>query len=148
MLCHLASAVFQHVMQKVLAGLNPDGHPVFVFVYFNVILIFSETFEDHLAHLQTDSLIQALNLSCHFIEQKYLGHLITPKDISPNPAQTQAVNNFPVPTSVKDIRQLTSYYHCFAANFAKIAHPLHALTSTVKEQFSNAQISVRVLLLG
>ena len=42
------------------------------------------------------------------------------------------MNNFPIPKSVKDVRQfvrLASYYRRFIANFAKIAQPLHALTS-------------------
>jgi len=47
-----APAVFQRLMQKVLAGLNPDGHPPFVSVYLDDILIFSKTFEGHLSHLQ------------------------------------------------------------------------------------------------
>ena len=42
------------------------------------------------------------------------------------------MSNFPVPKSIKDVRQfvvLASYYRRFIANFAKIAQPLHSLTS-------------------
>ena len=42
------------------------------------------------------------------------------------------MSNFPDPTSIKDVRQfvgLASYYRHFIANFAKIAQPLHSLTS-------------------
>ena len=47
-----APAVFQRLMQKVLAGLNHDNEPPFVSVYLDDILVYSETFEDHLDHLQ------------------------------------------------------------------------------------------------
>ena len=76
-------------MQKVLAGLNPDGHPPFASVYLDDILIFSKTFEDHLSHLQavitrlSDAGLILKPSKCHFIQQKmeYLGYLITPQGI-------------------------------------------------------------------
>ena len=137
-LCN-APAVFQRLMQKVLAELHQDTEPPFVSVYLDDILIYSETFEDHLNHLM--EVINRLRtaglklkpVKCHFIRQQveYLGHLITPNGISPNPARIQAVQDFPVPTSVKEVRQfvgLASYYRRFIAGFAKIAEPLHSLT--------------------
>ena len=73
------------------------------------------------------------SVKCHFICQQveYLGHLITPNGISPNPARIQVVQDFPVPTSVKEVRQfvgLASYYRRFIAEFTRIAEPLHSLT--------------------
>ena len=62
---------------------------------------------------------------------KYLGHTITPQGIKPNSDRVVAVQDYPVPTSVKAIRQfvgLVSYYRRFIREFAKIAEPLHALT--------------------
>ena len=72
-------------------------------------------------------------VKCHFICQhvEYLGHLITPNSIAPNPACIQAVQDFPVPTSVKEVRQfvrLASYCHWFIAEFARIAEPFHSFT--------------------
>ena len=68
-----APALFQRLMQRVLMGLNPtDGHD-FVSVYLDDVLVFSETFDDHLEHL---ALVQqrfasvGLKLKpskCHFI---------------------------------------------------------------------------------
>ena len=60
-----------------------------------------------------------------------MGHVITPDGITPNPARVSAVKDFPVPTSVKEVRQfvgLTSYYRRFIKGFAQIAQPLHNLT--------------------
>ena len=134
-----APAVFQRLMQRVLMGLNPDQGPDFVSVYLDDILVFSETFEKHLEHLQ--QVIERLTVAglklkpskCHFICQKveYLGHLITPSGIHPNPNRVKAVREFPVPQSVREVRQflgVASYYRRFIRGFAKTAQPLHALT--------------------
>ena len=54
----------------------------------------------------------------------YLGHIITPQGIKPNPEH-------PVPTSLKDVRAfigLMSYYRRFIKGFAQIIHQLHCLT--------------------
>ena len=47
-----APAMFQRVMQKVLAGLNPEGGPDFVVVYIDDILIFSRSLGEHMDHLK------------------------------------------------------------------------------------------------
>ena len=119
-----APAVFQRLMQKVLMGLNPGTGHDFVVVYLDDILVFSETFEAHLVHLQQvlDRFKMAgLKLKpskCHFISQsvEYLGHLITPQGISPNPNRVSAIKEFPTPKSLKEVRQflgLASYYRRF-----------------------------------
>lgn len=62
---------------------------------------------------------------------EFLGHLVTTEGLKPNHAHTAAVTDFPTPRNVKEMRQfvgLASYYRQFIPNFAKIAHPLHALT--------------------
>ena len=46
-----APAVFQRLMQRVLAGLNLEQGPDFVSVYLDDVLVFSETLEEHLHHL-------------------------------------------------------------------------------------------------
>ena len=42
-------SVFQRLMQRALAGLNPENGPDFVSVFLDDVLVFSETFEEHLA---------------------------------------------------------------------------------------------------
>ena len=134
-----APAVFQRLMNKVLMGLNPENGRDFVAVYLDDVIIFSDTFEDHLEHLKlvlqrfAAAGLKLKPSKCHFICQtvEYLGHTITPQGISPNNSRVVAIQSFPIPTSVKEVRQfvgLASYYRRFINGFAKIAQPLHQLT--------------------
>ena len=62
---------------------------------------------------------------------KFLGHVLTLQGLLPNPKQVTAVQSFPTPQNITELRQflgLASYYHCFVVQFAKIASPLHWLT--------------------
>ena len=131
----LCNATFQRLMQAVLSGLEWRV----CFVYLDNILVCSKTFQEHLEHLNLvfERLRRAgLTLKprkCFFLQEEvhYLGHLISCKGIAPDPAKTQKVREFPVPTDVTKVRQfvgLASYYRRFVPGFAHIANPLHALT--------------------
>ena len=55
----------------------------------------------------------------------------TPTGLKPSERNLAAVGEFPVPTNLKHLRQflgLTLHYNHFIHNYAKIAHPLYALT--------------------
>ena len=135
-----APAVFQRLMQKVLNGLNPESGKQFVVAYLDDILIFSETLQDHLTHLQkVINRLKTANLKlkptkCMFMrkELEYLGHVITAEGLKPNLRITEAVRNFPTPENVPSVRRflgMASYYRRFIAGFAKTAQPLHQLTA-------------------
>ena len=134
-----APAVFQRLMSRVLSGLNPLEGPGFVAICIDDVLIFSRSLEDHLQHVEKvlDRLqsagLKLQPVKCHFISKQveYLGHLITPHGLQPNPSRVRAVTEFPVPTTVTQVRQfvgLTSYYRRFIERFARIAAPLQNLT--------------------
>lgn len=153
-----APAVFQRLMQSVISGLNPTKGPDFVCVYIDDLLIFSCSLEEHLKHLRLvmDRLRQAkLKLKptkCHFVRHsvEFLGHIITSSGLRPNPKQVAAVQDFPRPQTVHQLRQylgLTSYYRRFIGKFAKIAAPLYYLTKKeVKWEWSKeCQIAFETL---
>ena len=110
-----------------------------VAVYIDDVLVFSRTLEDHLKHLcRVIERLQEVGLKlqpakCQFIreEVEYLGHLITPQGLKPNPTLVEAVQEFATPQDLRRLRQflgLSSYYRKFVPGFSKIAQPLYKLT--------------------
>ena len=108
-------------------------------IHIDDILVFSKTWEEHLAHLQQvfDRLRTAgLTLKpvkCSFLRESvpFLGHIISQQGIQPDPAKISKVKEFPLPTDVNKVRQflgLALYYRRFIPGFAEIANPLHVLT--------------------
>ena len=70
---------------------------------------------------------------CSFVKQRieYLGHVVTPEGIFPDPGKVEVVNNFPTPASLKDLKSflgLANYYRRFIKGFSEITSPLNALT--------------------
>jgi len=47
-----APAVFQRLMQSILTNLKTDTEPEFVDVYFDDIIVFSQTMDEHIYHLK------------------------------------------------------------------------------------------------
>ena len=134
-----APAVFQHLMQQVVTPLNPSSGLDFVFVYLDDILVFSRTLDQHIQHLKTviDKLsgvsLKLKPSKCRFAQKEleYLGHVVSQGGLKTSPRLVEAVQQFPVPKSVHDVRRflgLSSYCRKFIRNFAKIARPLHQLT--------------------
>ena len=134
-----APAVFQRLMQQVLAGLNPEEGPDFLKVYIDDVLVFSPTLAEHLDHLRRvlvrirEAGLKLKSSKCHLIakEVEYLGHILTPGGLKPNPTTVSAVKEFPRPTNLKEVRQflgLSSFYRRFVTNFAAVAQPLRQLT--------------------
>ena len=126
-------------MQQVLMGLNPKDGPDFVSIYIDDVLVFSKTLEEHLHHLELvlkrviEVGLKLKPVKCQFFRQEveYLSHTITPLGLKTSSRHVAAVDKFPTPTNIREIRRLlgmASYYRRFIPSFAKIAHPLHALT--------------------
>lgn len=83
-------------------------------MYIDDILICSENFEDHISHLKLvlERLRCQANLKlkirkCAFLCQKvnYLGHVISCQGIAPDPAKTEKVREYPVPTDLTKLCQ-------------------------------------------
>uniref|UniRef100_A0A8R7K3Q3 Reverse transcriptase domain-containing protein n=1 Tax=Triticum urartu TaxID=4572 RepID=A0A8R7K3Q3_TRIUA len=129
-----APATFQAAMNILFAGLLRRC----VLVFMDDILIYSKILEEHLQHLeQVFTIMQENQLyvklsKCSFVQQKleYLGHIISGAGVQTDPAKIAAVQNWPVPTNVKQVRGflgLTGYYRKFIKNYGIISRTLSDL---------------------
>nr|GEV63184.1 Ty3/gypsy retrotransposon protein [Tanacetum cinerariifolium]GEV63232.1 Ty3/gypsy retrotransposon protein [Tanacetum cinerariifolium] len=119
----------------------------FVLVFFDDILIYSSTWQLHLEHLTVvlrclqDHHLYAKLSKCAFGQQRieYLGHIVTAPGVEMDNAKVAAVANWPIPTSVSQLRAflgLTGYYRRFIRQYASIAHPLTTLLQKNNFQWS------------
>ena len=129
-----APAVFQSLINRVIEGLTG-----FATAYLDDILIYSETKEEHMAHIQQvfDRLREhSLRLKpkkCSFLksETTYLGFVINSQGVFPEKRKVDIIRNLLPPTTVREVRSfigMCSYYRRFIPSFSEIAEPIISLT--------------------
>jgi hypothetical protein len=129
-----APRTFQKEMNSTLEPLIRNC----VLVFFDDILVYSKSLEDHLRHLE--QVLQLLRQDkwrvklskCTFATQQitYLGYVIDEKGVPTCPEKVHAVSYWPVPDNVKELRSflgLVSYYRKFVKHFGIISMPLTEL---------------------
>jgi hypothetical protein len=143
-----APPAFQKAMDVILSGLKWKQ----LLVYLDDILVFAPTFQSMITRLETvfDRLIDA-NLKlrpdkCIFFTNtiRYLGHIISPEGIQPDPAKTAAIDLMPLPTNESEVRrfvQMASYYRKFIKGFATIVKPLHGAYSQESDKTTPFSLS-------
>ena len=112
----------------------------FVTVYLDDILVYSESENEHLTHV--DAVLDRLRehkwycklKKCDFAATsvEYLGHIVSNGHIAIDPDKMKAVRDWPIPfrnvTEVQSFLGLIGYYRKFIPHFSHIARPLHDLT--------------------
>jgi len=127
-------ATFQRVMEHILGDLNMS----ICLVYLDDIIIFSDSFEEHLQHLELvlERIKQfGLKLNpkkCKFFQRqiKYLGHIISSEGIAVDSEKTKTLLTWPVPSNVDQLRSFlgfVGYFRKYVKDYAKIAKPLNDL---------------------
>nr|CAH7755026.1 unnamed protein product [Callosobruchus chinensis] len=126
-----APATFQRVMDNILRGIQNEK----CLVYLDDIIIFSTSLQEHITRLkevferlrQSNFKIQLDKSEFLKKEVAYLGHIVTPDGVKPNPDKIKAIQNFTIPKTTKQIKGflgLLGYYRKFIKDFAKITKPL------------------------
>ena len=132
-LCN-APATFERLMDSVLAGLHWQS----ALVYLDDIIVFGRSFEEKMTRLrevflrlrQSQLKLNPKKCALFRTEVPFLGHIVSADGVKTDPEKTKAVEAWPVPQNVRELRSFLgfcSYYRKFVRNYATIAEPLHAL---------------------
>ena len=134
-----APATFSTLMQNIF-------HPYldrFVISFLDDILIYSQTEEEHVQHVEkalevlAREKLYAKKSKCEFAQKavSFLGHKISEDGLSVEQDKVAAIRDWPECKSVEEVRSflgLAGFYRRFVANFSHKAHALTELTATKK----------------
>lgn len=132
-LCN-APGTFQRLMERILG----DQRHQSLLLYLDDVVLFSSSFEQHLARLDLvldrfahENLKVKLS-KCSFFKSRvsFLGHVISAEGVSTDPEKIRAVAEWRRPQDLQELKSFlgfASFYRRFVRNFASIAAPLHAL---------------------
>ena len=124
----------QRIMNAIMADIT-----TFAAAYIDDVVIFSESFQDHVKHLRV--VLQRLEETglklkpekCIIVGRscQFLGHVVGEGQIRPLEAKVKAVGGYPHPTKKKQMGAflgLTNYYRCFIPGYSAIVVPLNDAT--------------------
>lgn len=130
-----APATFQRILSNII---RRNGLDEFCINYIDDILIFSQTWEDHLNHI--DKFLQVTNaegfklklVKCLFAAKsvKYLGHTISKNRVSPAQGNLVSIQNLQRPsdkTGVRSVLGSINFYLRYIENSSQKLEPLHRL---------------------
>jgi hypothetical protein len=107
----------------------------FVVVYFDDILVYSKSLDEHIDHLhcvlavlRKEKLYANLK-KCSFCLDKvvFLGYVVSAKGIAVDEEKVKAIKEWPTPKSITEVRSfhgLASFYRRFVKDFSTLAAPL------------------------
>ena len=130
-----SACTFQRLMDLVFQDLNLQE----LIVYLDDILIHGKTLEELEERIYKvfDKLrLYGLKLDptkCEFgkTKVKHLGYIVSADGISPDPDKVSAIKDWPIPTTVKEVKSFlgfSGFYRRFIPDYASIAKPLNDLT--------------------
>ena len=143
-------ATYQRLMEDCLGDLHFDICMIFI----DDLVIFSDTYEEHVRRLKTvfqrlqENGLKLSPKKCKFFqsEVRYLGHIVSGDGVKPDPSKVDKVMNWPTPESSEQVRQFlgfAGYYIKFIQNFAKIGRPLTNLWPQIGKAERNRKMKVK-----
>ena len=108
-------------------------------VFFDDLLIYSKTWEEHLRHvdqilsIMEEQSLYAKESKCEFgmTEVLYLGHIIGAKGVQVHQEKIKAITEWPTPKTLTELRGflgMCTYYRKFVKGFSRLCAPLTDLT--------------------
>lgn len=127
-----APSTFMRLMNHVLREFLGK----FVVVYFDDILIYSKSLDDHILHVKTildvlrkEKLYGNLKKCVFCVDRvSFLGFVVSSKGVEVDSEKVKAIQEWPTPKSVSEVRSfhgLASFYRRFIRDFSTIAAPLN-----------------------
>jgi hypothetical protein len=130
-----APSTFMCLMNEVLRSFIGK----FVVVYFDDILIYSKSLDEHIEHLRVvfgalrEARLFANLEKCTFRTDRvvFLGYVVTPQCIEVDEAKIEAIKSWLIPATLTQLRSflvLAGFYRRFMRDFNTISAPLNDLT--------------------
>lgn len=115
-----------------------DAVSEFVAVYIDDIVIYSDSFEDHLRHVDVvltkleEAGLTVKESKSVFCRQQisFLGHRISAEGLEPDPVKVEAIQDFPTPRTQRQLRGflgLCNYFRQFVPNYARTVEDMRGL---------------------
>ena len=106
-----APVTFQHLMENCLG----DLHLNWCIIYLDDIIVYLKTPEEHLERLEavfnkiSKARLKLKPNKCEFFKSEitYLGHIVSNKGIATDPKKIKAIQLWPRPTTVTEVRKFT-----------------------------------------
>jgi hypothetical protein len=130
-----APSTFMRMINEVLCSFISK----FVVVYFDDILIYSKSLDEHIEHLRAvfgalhEARLFANLEKCTFCTDRvaFLGYVVTPQGIEVDEVKIEATKSWPIPATLTQLRSFlgfAGFYQHFMRDFSIIAAPLNDLT--------------------
>jgi hypothetical protein len=139
-------STFMRLMNEVLCSFIGK----FLVVYFDDILIYSKSLDEHIKHLCAifgalrEARLFANLEKCTFCTDRvaFLGYVVTPQGIEVDEVNIEAIKSWPIPATLTKLQSflgLAGFYRHFVRDFSTIAAPLNDLMKGVPFYWGAAQ---------
>jgi hypothetical protein len=123
-----AHATFQALMNQIFS----EHLRNFVLVFFDDILVYKHSMQEHILHLQQVlSILRNHNLTtkkskCVFAthQVEYLGHITSWAEVATDPVKVTTINSWPLPKTVTQLRSFFGSHRILSKNCTKLWHYL------------------------